>query len=335
MLPQLLKLPLRRTSLRRAAHLHQRNIVTSSIEPSLNASMERPETIVLTESSLYTNSNNSINTISWKEAFESFYPKQGMHFSSIDMLRSADNSDMQMTSIKSLEQTLVSDLSGLATSIGIGAAHTVLIARGPLQCLAAQYFLESLPLAGLVLIDPLLLPNDGRIKKHKNASSEDVDNRWKSSLQDFMSLLDGNAPNMYKHAEKIVGDSATHPLRLADSTATKILPTQLSETAPTSLDVELSLLKSLSRNRDSQHLLLEPGIVPMLIFYSGGANNDYEDYYRICAERTAAFHTCAGSGDYFDQVSVAKIPTMQGGSGGDDMDHLMSQIYDWYDVAVA
>ena len=157
-----------------------------------------------------------------------------------------------------------------------------------------------------------------------------------SSLQDFMSLLDGNAPNMYKHADKIVGNSATHPLLLSDSTATKILPTQLlSETASTSMDVELSLLNSLSRNKHSQQLLLEPGIVPMLIFYSGGVNNDYEDYYRICAERTAAFHTCAGSSDYFDQVSVAKIPTVRGDSGGDDLDHLMEQIYDWYDVAVA
>lgn len=332
MVLQLLQLPLRRASFRRAAHLRQRSLVTSSIEPSLDARMERPETIVLTESSLYSNSNNIINTSSWKEAFESFYPKHGMHFSSIDMLRSADDSALtQMTSFKSLEQTLASDLSGLATSIGIGAAHTVLIARGPLQCLAAQYFLESLPLAGLVLIDPLLLPDDGRVKKQKIASPEVVDNRWKSSLQDLISLLDGNAPNMYKHADRIVGDSATHPLLLSDSTSTKTL----SESALTSLNVELSLLNSMSCNEDSQQLLLEPGIVPMLIFYSGGVNNDYEDYYRICAERTAAFHTCAGSSDYFDQVSVAKIPTIQGGSGADDMDHLMKQIYDWYDVAVA
>ena len=328
MLPEMLQLPLRRASLRRAAHqLHQRrSIVTSSIEPSLDARMERPETIVLAESSLYSNSNN---TSSWKEAFESFYPKHGLHFSSIDMLRSADDSGTQrMTSIQSLKQTLATDLTGLATKIGIGAAHTELIARGPVQCLAAQYFLESLPLAGLVLVDPLLLPDDGRVKKQNIASSSGVvDNRWESSLQDLMSLLDGNAPNMYKHADKIVGDSATHPLLLA---------TKLSESASTSLDVELSLLNSLSRNKDSQQLLLEPGIVPMLIFYSGGVNNDYEDYFRICGERTAAFHTCAGSSDFFDQVSVAKIPTVRGESGGgDDVDHLMKQIFDWYDVAVA
>ena len=336
MLPQFVHLPLRRASLRRAPRLHLRSIVTSSIEPSLDARIERPETFVLTESSLYSNSTNT-NT-SWREAFESFYPKQGLHFSSIDMLRSADESTTQkITSVKSLEQILASDVSHLATSIGIGAAHTVLIARGPIQCLAAQYFLESLPLAGLVLVDPLLLPDDGRVKKHSATSSEEVvDNRWESSLQDFMSLLDGNAPNMYKHAGKIVGDSATHPLFLGDrtATATNTIPTQLSESKSTLLDIELSLLNSIARNKHRQQLLLEPGIVPMLIFYSSGVNNDYEDYYRICAERTATFHTCAGSSDYFDQVSVAKIPTIRGGSG-DDLDHLMKQIYEWYDDVVA
>ena len=306
--------------------------MTSSIDPSLDAQMERPETIVLTESSLYFSSNNS-NT-SWKEAFESFYPKQGLHFSSIDMLRSADFNS-QITTVKTLEQTLASDLSHLATSIGIGAAHTVLVARGPIQCLTAQYFLESLPLAGLVLVDPLLLPDDGRVERQDVASSGAVD-RWGSSLQDLMSLLDGNAPNMYKHAGKIVRDSATHPLLLSNRTASSTtLPAQLSESNSTSLDIELSLLNSLTRNKDSQQLLLEPGIVPMLIFYSSGVNNDYEDYYRICAERTAAFHTCADSSDHYDQVSVAKIPTVSGGSSGDDLDLLMTQIYEWYDVVVA
>ena len=320
MLPQFLQLPLRRASGRHAARLRfHRSIVTSSIEPSLDAPLERPETIVLTESSLYANS-------SWKDAFESFYPKQGMHFSSIDMLRSANDSQI-ITSVKALEQTLASDL-------GIGAAHTVLVARGPIQCLAAQYFLESLPLAGLVLVDPLLLPDDGRVKQQNNVASSSgvVDNRWRSSLQDLMSLLSGNAPNMYKHADEIVRDNAIHPL-LGDRVSSS---TTISESKSTSLDIELSLLNSLTQNKDSQQLLLEPGIVPMLIFYSNGVNNDYEDYYRICAERTAAFHTCAGSSDYFDQVSVAKIPTVQGGSGGDDdLDHVTKQIYEWYDVVVA
>lgn len=329
MIPQFVQLPLRGggASLRRSACLHlRRSIVTSSIEPSLDARIERPETIVLTESSLYSNS--------WNEAFQSFYPKQGLHFSSIDMFRShPDETDTQISSsVKSLEHVLASDLSHLATSIGIGSAHTVLIARGPIQCLTAQYFLESLPLAGLILVDPLLLPDDGRVKKEQHDGSAVVDNnRWDSSLKDFISLLDGNVPNMYQHAgKKIVEDmdNVTHPLLLGDRTATNA-------SKSTSLNIELSLLDSLSRNKNSRQLLLEPGTVPMLIFYSG--NNDYEDYYRIYAERTAAFHTCAGSTDYFDQVSVVKIPVTQGGSGGgaDDLEHLMEKIYEWYDIVVA
>jgi pimeloyl-ACP methyl ester carboxylesterase len=308
--PQFVQLPLRgAASLRRASCClhHLRSIVTSSIEPSLDARMERPETIVLIESSLY--SSNSNNSNSWKEAFESFYPKRGLHFSSIDIFRShrpslIDASSTQIIpSVKSLEHTLASDLSYLATSIGIGAAHTVLIARGPIQCLIAQYFLESLPLAGLVLVDPLVLPNDGRVKKQSatfpdGSAATVVDKRWGSSLKDLISLLDGNAPDMYKHyAGKVVEDNVTHPLLLGRdwraATNNNTTPIQHSESKSTSLDIELSLIDSLSRNQDSRELLLEPGTVPMLIFYSGFGNY-YEDYYRICAERTAAFHTCAG-----------------------------------------
>jgi hypothetical protein len=261
-MPLSVRLPLR-ASLRRAAAPRQRDLVTSSIAPSLHAAFERPENIVLVESSLY--SSNSSQPNSWKEAFESFYPAQGLNFSSIDMFRC--ESGARITSVKSLEQTLAADLSHLSTTTGIGAAHTVLIARGPIQSLVAQYFLESSPLAGLVLVDPLLLPNRG-----VNGIQSGTD-RWDSSLQDFISLLDGNAPSMYKHLDdKFVCENVTHPLLLDDGRI------QLTESKTT----ELSLLASLSRNKDSRVLLLEPGSVPMLIFYSCG--NEYEDYYRICAE---------------------------------------------------
>ena len=301
---QFVRLPWRRLSLR--------NLVTSSIEPSLHAPLERPETIVLTESSLYNSS--------WQEAFELFFPQQGLHFSSINLFKSSV--DELPLSAKSLQQTLASDLSHLTTSTGIGAAHTVLIARGPIQSLAGQFFLESHPLAGLVLVDPLLLPDDGRVNK-QNATAG---HRWKSSMKDFMSLLGGSKPDMYTHhVDKKSHDIVAHPL-------INTMPTQLSGSKTTQLDVELSLIESMSQKENSQQLLLEPGTVPMLIFYSS-ANNDCEDYYRICAERTAAFHTCAGSSDYFDQISVAKIPRTN--NGEDDLDHLLEQIYEFYDVVVS
>lgn len=342
MMPHFARLPCI-ISLRRAKQLPLRTIVTSSIAPSLDAAMERPESIVLTESSLY-HYSNSHHKNKWTDAFQSFYPSQGLHFSSIDLFRtkhisSSTESSAAIASLKSLESTVAADLSHLASTIGIGAAHTVLIARGPIQSLVAQYFLESLPLAGLVLVDPLLLPNDGRVMNDPSQSSTtsaEVENRWNSSLQDLISLLDGTTPNIYKHYsdDKTLADKKNHahPLLLDDEWR-RMHPNTESKVT-TSFGEELSLLDSLSQSNNSRPLLLERGTIPMLICYSGSnVGNEYEDYYRVCAERTAAFHTCGGSSDYFDQVSVLRIPTQD--TGGNDLDILMKQIYEWYDVAVA
>ncbi len=331
-------------SLRRVTQLPLRTIVTSSIAPSLDAAMERPESIVLTESSLY-HYSNSHHKNKWTDAFQSFYPSQGLHFSSIDLFRTkhisiSTESSAAIASLKSLEQGLAIDLLYLASTIGIGATHTVLIARGPIQSLVAQYFLESLPLAGLVLVDPLLLPNDGRVMNDPSQSSTtsaEVENRWNSSLQDLISLLDGKTPNIYKHYsdDKTLADKKNHAshLLLLDDEWRRMHPNTESKVT-TSFGEELSLLDSLSQSNNSRPLLLERGTIPMLICYSGSnVGNEYEDYYRVCAERTAAFHTCGGSSDYFDQVSVLRIPTQD--TGGDDLDILMKQIYEWYDVAVA
>ena len=75
--------------------------------------------------------------------------------------------------------------------------------------------------------------------------------------------------------------------------------------------------------------------MPILVLYTG--NHMYQDYYRICAERTAAFHTCGGGGDYFDQVSVLKIPKENDGGKGisDDLNWVTERVYEWYDGEVA
>ena len=117
----------------------QRSIVTSSFPPP-NDTFERPETIVLCESSLY-----HVNS-SWKEYASTFFPLNGLHFSSIDIMRSSSlqqsslqSHDSSPTSIiQSLEHNLHTDSSNTSTS----SAHVVLLARGPIQCLIAQYFLE-------------------------------------------------------------------------------------------------------------------------------------------------------------------------------------------------
>ena len=173
---------------------HHRCIVTSSTPPPVDVFIERPEMIVLAESSLY-----SMHS-SWRDAFTSFFPAAGLHLTSIDISKPSPNSSPnEPISLASLDKTLSKDLSHLGTMANVGddllisecstpsttSAHTVLIARGPIR---------SLALAGLVLVDPLILPEDGRVKK----KSSNV--RLSSSLDDMVSTLEGRRPMMDQDA---------------------------------------------------------------------------------------------------------------------------------------
>ena len=114
-----------------------RTVVTESIEPPISVSSipERPCTVVLTQDdSLYENS--------WRETFSQVLPhKRGLHYCNLSLdARSLD---------KGLDQ-LKQDLASMT--------NVVLVARGPVASLIAQYYLESLPLAGLVMVDPILYP---------------------------------------------------------------------------------------------------------------------------------------------------------------------------------
>lgn len=302
----------RRGVIHRATYHARRGIVISSVEPPLDVPIERPERIVLAESSLYESS--------WVECAESFFPSNGLHFVAIDIMRALHNNtnnDDVASQVKRLEQAMAEDLSNLGeVTDDVGqptstSAHDVLIARGPIQCLIAQYYVESLPLAGVVLIDPLLLPEDGRAGIQQGGSK----NRWKPSVLDLVSMLENKAPHQHEIYKKV-----PPPL---------LLPAEDAK-LESSLKLELSLLQSLADDKaynNPRPLRLEPGSLPILVMYSG--DHVYHDYYRISAERTAAFHTCGGSGDYFDQVSVLKI------SRTDDLDGVMKRIYEWYDDVVA
>jgi hypothetical protein len=238
-----------------------------------------------------------------------------------------------MVSLEILEMTLTYDLSRLGTETSplfndeqhfndyddssssnsssaagttSASAHAVLIARGPIQCLVAQYFLESSPLAGLVLIDPLLLPDDGRrTELTSSSSSSSLESRWTTSLMELMSIIE-----------------QLHP--------------------PPKDNDEISFIHSLLQ-QSSRPLQLEAGAVPMLILYSDN-NNDtiHRDRYRICAERTGAFHTfVGGDADHYDQVPVIKIPKKKNKKNDDsdddddDLQSTMRLIYEWYDEVVA
>ena len=162
--------------------------------------------------------------------------------------------------------------------------------------------MHSLPLAGLVLVDPLILPDDGRLV---GVEQHNVSNRWKSSLLELQSMLE-KTDGLSKST-----DEQRHPLQL---------PNDFNK-------LESSLLDSLVQSKEEcpRKLKLESGSIPLLVMYTG--DHSYHDHYRICAERTAAFHTSASLGDYFDQVSVLTVPTEQ--------EDTMKLIYDWYDEVVA
>eukprot|EP01082_Thalassiosira_pseudonana_P010050 g8880.t1 g8880 contig34:355679-356164(-) len=143
---------------------------------------------------------------SWRDAFTSFFPAAGLHLASIDITKTSPNSSSnEPISLASLEETLSKDLSHLGTMANVGddllisecstpsttSAHTVLIARGPIP---------SLPLAGLVLVDPLILPEDGRVKEKSS------NGRFSPSLDDMVSTLEGRRPMMDQDATTLPDD---------------------------------------------------------------------------------------------------------------------------------
>lgn len=173
-------------AVRRACHLHplqwvpergavafsRRTILSKSVEPPPASEVsERPCEVVLAQDPLY--------DTCWQEPFAKILPHEcGLHFCSVslDCKNLQDGLDM-------LEQ----DLATLP--------NVVMIARGPLVSLIAQYYLESLPLAGLVLVDPVLI-------NHKDV------------LQKLETRL-GQASIQHEFVESLLSDgNATRPLKL-------------------------------------------------------------------------------------------------------------------------
>ncbi len=214
---------------------------------------------------------------------------------------------------------------------------------------------QSSPLAGLVLVDPLLLPDDGRVttkgirkekgKKTGHSGGRTASSRWRTSVTDLISMLEGGEE---AHPPPLGASAIDPPLLFPIDVGASFATTRQSST----VGGEIALLRSLLAkeegggafsDRTSRPLRLEPGSVPILVMYSGG-DHAHADRYRICAERTAAFHTCGGRGDHFDQVPVLMVPrdgaaavaAGSGGNGGkDDVRGSMRLIYEWYDEVVA
>ena len=127
--------------------------------------MEKPYTVVLMEDDIspsvfyggkecLPDKNDDIELSSWAETFRSRIPRDyGMSFASIFLqMRSDSTTERTATILDALEALKASSLPNMADAL--------LVARGPLSALCAQYYLESFPLKGLIMIDPVLLEGD-------------------------------------------------------------------------------------------------------------------------------------------------------------------------------
>ena len=115
---------------------NRRSLMTSVVEPPPSVP-ESPTSLVLAEDAGFYPS-------SWHEPFQAQLPEHhGVSYSRFSLSEDTANFDAAL-------QEMQNDLSN-------GAANTVLVTRGPWMSWMASFYLESLPLAGLVLVDPMQL----------------------------------------------------------------------------------------------------------------------------------------------------------------------------------
>jgi hypothetical protein len=217
-----------------------RTIMTAMQEPPIHHVegdpdyYEKPVSVALVESCLF-------QKASWSNTFAEDFPSRGIQYIELDIFSQLKD-DMNVHALKQMEAELASDLSSIPS--------VVLIARGPLPCLVAQYYLESLSLGGLVLEDPLLIP-DTEMSNGTLVSS----------------------------AETLIKMVSTYPSKNKKDSGRSKLATQ-----------ELRVIEKLTSESTvndqliwKRPLRLEPGVVPMLILFS-------QEQFRSAATKTAAFH---------------------------------------------
>ena len=114
----------------------RRSLMTPAMEPPPDV-VESPTSLVLTE-------DDGFYPSSWHDSFAFRFPKRhGMMYSYFSLAEDTPNFETALEELKN-------DLS-------VEGANTVLVARGPWMAWMASFYLESLPLAGLVMVDPMQL----------------------------------------------------------------------------------------------------------------------------------------------------------------------------------
>jgi hypothetical protein len=235
--------------------------IVSSIEPAYDGNeptlasgyYERPGTVLYAESSFYSKTGNS-----WVEYFKKEFPRRGIHFVNVSMFDAmylSEGEDWKFenpyTYLKWEEEQLAKDISTFPAP--------VLITRGGLLSLVAQFYLESYALSGLVMLDPYVLP--------EVASSSAPYCSTSSSCSKLIQSMEVEERNSQQ-------------------------PILLQET-----DRELNLLKLLSipgsSSKDIRLLKLEPSSVPMLLIYPTTYVNltGCQEWTKYCVQTIADYHS--------------------------------------------
>jgi hypothetical protein len=124
----------------------RRSLLTSVLEPPLTSTVpERPCTVILAQDEYF------YKSASWDKNFsQKLTEEYGLSYAQWQL--STANTDFD-----SALQEMARDLSSIPSQ--------VLVARGPWISWMAQFYLESVSLAGLVLVDPLPLDNTEAVRQ--------------------------------------------------------------------------------------------------------------------------------------------------------------------------
>lgn len=135
--------------------VYRRSLLTLPITtPPLESSIpEKIYTIILTE-------DRGLYPASWHEQLSTKLPTEhGISYTNFSLTTETDtesDADATASSVSLFHQGL-QEMKQELSADNLRTTGGILVARGPWMCWMAQFYLESLSLAGLVLVDPLPL----------------------------------------------------------------------------------------------------------------------------------------------------------------------------------
>jgi hypothetical protein len=134
----------------------RRTLMTKIVEPPSDSTIpELPLTLILSE-------DNGFYETSWHQDFQSALPSQyGMSYGQFSMSpKTTTTTTTTTTSLDQAMQELKSDLIMFSSP-----SNVVLVTRGPWMSWMAQFYLEDLPLAALVMVDPMQLDDQNGLNQ--------------------------------------------------------------------------------------------------------------------------------------------------------------------------